>query len=129
MARTHVGIASFALLIGASFAKADLVTFTESVTASGSLGSTPFTDKVVTLTATGDTSNVTNPSLGVFYLPGLVVSINITGLGTAVLTDVGEISTFQGGGYTGFRDESISGEILDTVRNLQSDDFDRPDHG
>ncbi len=47
---------------GAGHARASLMTYTETVTASGSLGSTTFTDATITFTQTADTANVvTNP--------------------------------------------------------------------
>jgi hypothetical protein len=84
MTQKHVTVASLALLIGASFAGASTITFTESATASGSLGSSPFTGALVTLT--GDTANLTQQTPGFFRLLGLGISIDIAGLGAANLS-------------------------------------------
>lgn len=86
MTQKHVMVASLALLIGASFAGASTITFTESAVASGSLGSSSFVGALLTLSATGDTSNVTQWTPGFFRLVGLGISIDIAGLGAANLT-------------------------------------------
>jgi hypothetical protein len=95
MISVRVGLLPLALVIAANVASAGIITFTESVTATGSLGSTPFTGALVTLTAFGDTSNVTNPdpSNGLFELslPADTVSISIAGLDTAILTDAADV--------------------------------------
>jgi hypothetical protein len=111
--------------MGASFASAATITFTESVTASGSLGSNSFTDALVTLKATGNTSNVTQPFPGFFELEGLAVSINIAGLGTANLTSPGAVLSCRNNSClstppypdaaAGFGDPDIGYDILDIV--------------
>ena len=44
-------------------AMAETITFTISATGSGMLGSTSFTDQIVTFTEVTDTSDITNPCL------------------------------------------------------------------
>src|ERR1700674_1719277 len=118
MTRKHVGVALFALFIGASFASAQAIRFTESVTASGSLGSTSFTNSLITLTATGNTSNVTHPSLtdpGFSELLVPAASISIAGLGTANLTS--SVGVFANpvsslGPIVGFFDAAPPGYII-----------------
>ena len=48
-------------------AMASTITFTIYATGSGSLGSTSFTDQIVTFTEVTDTSDITNPCLGSIY--------------------------------------------------------------
>ncbi len=123
MRQKHVAVASLALLIGASFASAAAITFTESVTASGSLGSTQFTNALVTLTATGDTSNVTLRGPGWFNFSWIPVSINIASLGKyAHLADVGGVGSCQNNScptssaaVASFSDFTTQRDILDTV--------------
>jgi hypothetical protein len=65
--------------------RAGMITYSDKVTASGSLGGTPFTDKVVTLTFTGDTSNVTGSGFITNSTP--TATVNIQGVGMATFTD------------------------------------------
>jgi hypothetical protein len=60
------------------------ITYSEAVTATGSLGASAFTNALVTITLTGDTANVTG--LGTFLNPG-VATVAVSGLGTATFTD------------------------------------------
>ena len=87
MAITHAGnmtpsyilVAFLALLGGAiNFARAESITYVESAIATGSLNGTDFTDALLTLTATGDTSNVTGTALFRLAVPDIF--INIAGL-------------------------------------------------
>ena len=117
-----------AVLTGASYAGATPITFTETVTASGSLGASSFTSTMVTLTATGDTSNVIVKGPGWYWLEGVPISINVASLGiTASLTDTGVIgscqpnacpSTSSAGGL--FGDVSQDRDILDTLSSAFS---------
>jgi hypothetical protein len=75
-------------MLSVATAQADFITYTESATATGALGSSSFTDALVTLTVVG------NP-----FTPGLctgvpnctvnagVISVDVSGVGTATLTD------------------------------------------
>jgi len=86
MSHTHIAIASVALLtIGASLASASTITFTESAVASGVLGSTSFTNSLITLTATGDTSTVTESPPGFFRSNVPDISIDIASVGIATI--------------------------------------------
>ena len=118
MTRTHFVAASLAVLMGAGCASAASINITESATASGHLGSNPFTNSLITLTTTGDTSNVTNPSPGFFELSGIAVSITIASLGTtANLTDAAFVFSSQTFQDAGFEDTTLVAQpdILDTV--------------
>jgi hypothetical protein len=103
----------FVALIGTSFSSAETITLTESAIATGSLNGNGFTDALLTLTASGDTSNVVNNVSGLFNLPNLTVSLNIAGVGTATVTSGGhffsnentDIVGFGGGGEIGGNEE------------------------
>lgn len=63
------------------------ITYTETVTGTGSLGASSFTSALVTITLVGDTANVTNPGSGLFDNAIGAGSVNVAGLGTATFTD------------------------------------------
>lgn len=65
--------------------QAELVTYTESVTGSGSFGGTAFTDQLVTLSLTADSSQVTNPSSGIFLTADSLLTITVSGSGSGTL--------------------------------------------
>ena len=91
------------LLSGMSQVRAAFITITESVTATGSLGGIAFTGQPVTLTGVGDTSNVTNPSSGLFSLQsGLVMTVGVTGFPTATVTGLPQALVSQGTSEGGF---------------------------
>jgi hypothetical protein len=62
------------------------ITYTETSIASGTLGGTPFTDALVTVELTADTSGVIEPAPGVFVNQG-TATVTIDGLGTATFND------------------------------------------
>jgi hypothetical protein len=89
--------------------RADLITYTEQATASGSLGSTSFTNALVTLTFTGDTANVTQPRPGIFANSTGTATVTVAGLGTATFTDAIEVFDVQRLSAAGFADSSAGG--------------------
>jgi hypothetical protein len=91
----------------APLSSAESITFTESAIATGSLGSNSFDDSLVTLTATGDTSNVVlGGAFGTtLEIQGLAVSIDIAGVGTAELTDPGFVFSAPGRPAAGIGDQ------------------------
>jgi hypothetical protein len=111
-------IASLALLLGAGWANAAAITYTESATASGSLGGTAFNNSLITLTFVGNTSNVTMLSAGFFANTVGTISIQIASLGTtASLADTSQIFVNQGASAAGFADNTL-GSILDTYSSV-----------
>ncbi len=84
------------------------ITFTDLTTASGTIGSTPFTDAAITITGIGDTSNLQSFSGG-FFINDNSASIMITGVGTFdfitatrfFVNNTGEIVGFSRAGSTG----------------------------
>jgi hypothetical protein len=66
--------------------QASPITYTETSIASGTLGGTPFTDALVTVTLVGDTSDVFQVIPGLFGNIG-TPTLNIAGLGSATFND------------------------------------------
>jgi hypothetical protein len=66
--------------------QAAVITYTISSLASGTLGGTPFTDALVTVELTADTSGVTEPIAGVLFNVG-TATLSIDGVGTAIFND------------------------------------------
>lgn len=100
-----------ALLCGARQANADGITYTESDTATGSIGGQGFTNALVTLTFVGNTSNVTSPSAGLFFNSVGTASVTIGGIGTFLFTTV-EVFDNQNVPFAGFDDASQGTFIL-----------------
>jgi hypothetical protein len=70
-------------------ASAAPITYTLTTTATGTLGASPFTDALVSVTLTGDTSNVTAgppPFTDVVVNPGSA-TVSVSGIGTGTFTD------------------------------------------
>ena len=109
---------SLALLIGgANLAGATTITFTESVTGGGYLGAMKFSNSPITVTATGDTSNLTG-SGNLLSLTGTAVTINIASLGvTATLTDTSNVFVCHncGEGSFGITDDTVSKQGTDIL--------------
>lgn len=102
------------LLCGPRQANADGITYTESVTATGSIGTTIFTNALVTITFVGDTSNVTG-SPGFFSNSVGTATVTIgSGIGTYAFID--SLSMFDQSGVAGIKDTSLLGSniMLDT---------------
>jgi hypothetical protein len=70
---------------GVGQAKADLITYTFSGTASGKLGTNTFSNASFTITSVADTSQITNSS-GIFIVPDMAATVFVSGLGTATFT-------------------------------------------
>ena len=89
---------------------ADSITYTETATASGLFGNQFFTDALVTISLTGDTSTL---SLGRVY--GTATTVEVAGLGTATFTDGNKLFAFvlPGSGVAGIADSAVSSDILD----------------
>jgi hypothetical protein len=88
LVRPQLLLPALVLMSMTLLAKADPITYTVTDTASGSLGSSNFTDQDVTVTFTGDTSNVTQQDGDPSYNPLGVATIDIAGLGTFTFTDI-----------------------------------------
>jgi hypothetical protein len=77
---------TLALLVVASLiaaparSEAGMITYTETVDASGSLGGSMFSNALVTLTFVGDTTNITNPSAGIYRNPTGTATVSVAGM-------------------------------------------------
>ena len=83
MRRFLATAAVLGLIAGASGqARAELITFTETAIASGSLGGTPYINALITLTSTADTTAVTENS-GFFSVINTSATVDVPLIGTA----------------------------------------------
>jgi hypothetical protein len=109
---------SVAAISGATPAFAGLITYTETASATGTLGGTSFTSVTLTM-ASANTANITNPSSGLFNIsgPATVTVAESGGPVTATFTDIIQVFSAQnaslGSGTVGFHDITVSLDILD----------------
>jgi hypothetical protein len=115
MKRTNLILVAVAVLLfcGARQANADAITYTESGTATGSIGLTNFTNALVTITFAGDTSNVSEVS-GLFSNPVGTATVTIGGIGTFAFTDSLYVFDNQPYSVAGISDSTLD-DILDTI--------------
>jgi hypothetical protein len=88
----------------AALAHASTITYTDQVTASGSLGTTDFTNALVTLTLVGNTTDVTGSGSGPFVDSVGDFTVTISGVGTATFTDDMRVVDNQTSDVAGFGD-------------------------
>jgi PEP-CTERM motif len=111
------------LACGASIAHADTITYTTTFTGTGSLDANSFSNALVTLTLTGDTSTITSTVdalLFRFFLIGGTATVSVAGLTPDMLTDnIAVFSAFKQGalaGLAGFSDQSnLFGALLNPI--------------
>jgi hypothetical protein len=102
------------LAVAALAAHADTVTYTESVTASGTLGKENFTDALVTITGSADTSTITQ--LGsVFEVITPASQVTVAGIGTFLFTDTIDFFDNNSVGVAGVTDVI---DIIDTANSV-----------
>src|SRR5262249_43357886 len=93
------------------------ITYSVSATATGSLGGSPFTDALVTITVSSDTSTVSGG--GNFFSNTGPGTAAVAGIGTATLTGGGLVFANHTGGPTNIGaagiETALGGDILDTV--------------
>jgi hypothetical protein len=106
-----LSILILAQVLSGLHAKADTITYTETATATGSLGGALFTNATVTLVGTGNTASITNPSSDVSVLV-LPVSVQISGIGTFAFNDTVQVVDNGAGPVAGFGDNSNKLAIL-----------------
>jgi hypothetical protein len=98
---------------GTAMASAGTITITETITTSGVLDGTTFTGKLVTLTLTGDTNNVT----GTYQLPG-TATVSVAGVGSDTFSDPQmEAFVLPGSVEGGISDVTEAWDVLD-VHNV-----------
>jgi hypothetical protein len=107
-------LAAVACLLGCALpgtGRAGMITYTETYTGTGSLGTTNFTDAMVTLTGTGDTANVTGTT---FIVNSVTATVNVAGVGTANFT-TGSIGVLvePTAGQAGFESGLTEGLFVD----------------
>src|SRR5579862_9758357 len=89
MKRATFTMFAAAVLCSVTQVRADSITYSLTTTASGTLGASSFTDALVTVMLTGNTSNVTAgpaPHTDVLVNPG-TATVSVSGFGTATFTD------------------------------------------
>jgi hypothetical protein len=90
-----------------AIARAGPITYTDRIFESGSLNGIPFTDALVILTFTGDTSTVTGNSN-----PISTATVNIQGVGTATFTDSMSVAIDPVNQQFLFEDASLNTNLL-----------------
>src|SRR2546426_1371198 len=85
MKRLVLTLATVALFGCVSPAQATSITYTEMFTATGTLGGIPFTNALVTLTMTGDTSDIVGGDT--FFYMVAPLAVNVADVWTATFTD------------------------------------------
>lgn len=101
-----VALATTSVLGWAAPTQAALITYTLTSIASGDLGGTTFTDALVTVTLTGDTSDVFEPDP--VDLPGVLANV---GTATLSIEDLGTATFNSPNGYIAAAGPSIPGFI------------------
>ena len=80
------------LLLGAQAASADTITYTFQGNATGSVGSTSFTNSAFTITLTANTSSIsefTAWSSTIFDVPATTATLSVDGLNTSITSAIG----------------------------------------
>jgi hypothetical protein len=106
-----VGFVAASMTLGASPARAVPITYTETDTASGSLNGVAFTNASIVLTENGNTTNVTNPTPGVFLNVG-TVSLSINSGTPVTFTDTVAVRSVNGAPLADFIDLTLGRGIL-----------------
>ena len=101
-----VALSVFVLLGCFGRAEAELITYTETVTGSGSLGGTDFTNALITIAGTANTGNVTMPDPGAFRV-FTSTSVTVAGVGTATFTDIIHAVDLHLNMLAGFGDDTV----------------------
>jgi hypothetical protein len=76
-----MSMVSAGMLLTASSASADPISYTEQAVLSGVLDGMSFTDAMVTITAAGNTANITNPSPNRYINVPLTGTVSVAGIG------------------------------------------------
>src|SRR5436309_5139359 len=107
------------MIVGGASVCAAPVTITFTGTATGTVGGTPFTNAAITVTVSGDTSNVANVGGGSFSLPyaANAAAFTISGIGSGTFTNSGSINANQNvfGGAANIFDNSAG--LLITIED------------
>jgi hypothetical protein len=104
----------FLTALATAFATAGPISFTESIVTSGSLNGTSFTNQLLTLTLSGDTSSITSPLSGIFKL-NAPASVTVLTVGSDTFTDSIIAVDNQNFNEAGFGDFTTNAAILFTT--------------
>jgi hypothetical protein len=106
--------------VGVSAANAGAITYTDTVTASGTIGTTSFSNQTVTVSFVGDTTNVTGSSG--FYTNTVGNGFITVGAGSTILvTDSMYFfvnQSYKGTAVAGIADTNVGASELDTFSDL-----------
>jgi hypothetical protein len=115
----RIGMAVAALVLAAGTSQASIIVVTETAIGSGSLGGTNFTNQLITMTSTYDTSAVAMTSTGFFRVANTSASVTVAGIGTGSFS--GSTTTFDNQTFSppaaGIADVATNASILDTFNN------------
>lgn len=115
MTKLHAGLLAAALSAAVPSA-ATPITFTTSVTGSGTIGGQAFTDRLITLAGVGDTSDQSGFFFpGDYQIPGVTASLSVAGLGTFGVTDALRLFVNQGVPDVGVTDLTADDALLFTT--------------
>jgi hypothetical protein len=109
--RMRVLLSASVLVLTGVAAHAETLTYTESAVVSGSLDGTAFRDALVTLTATGDSADVTGSGIYTIVLP---TELTIAGVGSTMFTDSIQFVSNTGGALGGVGDNTNDAAVLFT---------------
>jgi PEP-CTERM motif len=98
---------------------AESITYTDSFTASGSIGANSFSNALVTITGTGNSSAIVNEGGGIFAL-SLPVTFSIAGIESGSFTDDIQAFSNQSSGIAGFGDNTNDFALLYTINPVLS---------
>lgn len=102
-----------ALCVSSVAAHATPITYTETITASGSLNGSKFVNQLLTLIGTSDSTTVTGA--GLYSTPNLNITGSVAGVGSFTIAGVNIFSN-EAFDVVGFNDGAL-GDILDTVNS------------
>jgi hypothetical protein len=113
---TAVVLGAASAMIGATPAVAVPITYTVTDTATGSLNGVAFSNASIVLTMNNNTTNVTNPSSGLFSIVG-TITVSVNGAAPVTFTDTTRVYIAQlaGGEVLGYEDLTQGVDILDTA--------------
>ena len=114
------GAVTFTVILGSLLgtvgnAEAVPITYTEQVVGTGSLGSSTFTNALVTITFTGDTENVFTPVFGVLANSVGTAAVTVPGLGLATFIDRVAVFDTPTNNGAGIADFTTNSDVLDIV--------------
>jgi PEP-CTERM motif len=97
-----------------------LLTYTETMTTSGTLDGTGFTNQLVTIALTGDTNGIM--SVGPIFLLSGSASVTVATVGSDTFTDVMAVVDIDGRSIqtAGITDRALSADVLDTANSAFS---------